>query len=193
MCREARPSATDIRGQYGPSRAYQETGKRQAVSQSASQSCLSRRFHPSTRNTSYSWKKKPSRHVRKHSVSSVCFRHYRKSFPENVFRFPCHRRLAVKAVCEGACLDTICVEVEVPSPRLSAHIFAPERGGWGGYSILMHGRSRMTIDPRSRNMPGRRTTGVHQPGRHCLHQARSAVRCSASRMKGELHPSKSRS
>ena len=26
-------------------------------------------------------------------------------------------------------------------------------------------------------------------GRHCLHQARSVVRCSASRMKGELHPS----
>ena len=30
-------------------------------------------------------------------------------------------------------------------------------------------------------------------GRHCLHQARSAVRCSTSRMKGVLHPSKNRS
>ena len=57
----------------------------------------------------------------------------------------------------------------------------------------MHGRSRVTIDPRTPTMPGRSTPGFHQPGRHCLHQARSAVRCSASRMKGELHPSKKRS
>ena len=48
----------------------------------------------------------------------------------------------------------------------------------------------MTIDPRIPTMPGRSTSGFHQPGRHCLHQARSALRYSASRMKGELHPSK---
>ena len=54
----------------------------------------------------------------------------------------------------------------------------------------MHGRSRMTIDPRIPTMPGRSTSGFHRPGRHRLHQARSAVRCSASRMKGELHPAK---
>ena len=41
-------------------------------------------------------------------------------------------------------------------------------------------------------MPGRSTAGFHQPGRHCLHQARSAVRCLASRMKGEPHPTKNR-
>ena len=57
---------------------------------------------------------------------------------------------------------------------------------------VMHGPSRMTIDPRIPTMPGRSTSGFHRPGRHCLHQARSAVRCSASRMKGELHPTKSR-
>ena len=51
----------------------------------------------------------------------------------------------------------------------------------------------MTVDPRIPIMLGRSTSGVYQPGRHCLHQARSAVRCSASRMKGELHPSKNRS
>ena len=52
-----------------------------------------------------------------------------------------------------------------------------------------------TIDPRIPMMPGRRTSGFNdqtsgfqQPGGHCLHQARSAVRYSASRMKGELHP-----
>ena len=55
---------------------------------------------------------------------------------------------------------------------------------------LMHGRSRMSIDPRIPTMPGRRMPGFHRPGRHCLHQARSAVRCLVSRMKGELHPAK---
>ena len=68
----------------------------------------------------------------------------------------------------------------------------PVRGGWGGAQFV-HGRSRMTVDPRIPTVPGRSMSGFHQPGRHCLHQARSAVRCSASRMEGELHPSKSRS
>ena len=35
----------------------------------------------------------------------------------------------------------------------------------------MHGRSRMTIDPRISAMPGRSTSGFYQPGGHCLHQA----------------------
>ena len=61
---------------------------------------------------------------------------------------------------------------------------------WGGVLIIMHGRSGMTIDPRIPTIPGRRTSGFHRPGRHCLHQARSAARCWASRMKGELHPTK---
>ena len=56
----------------------------------------------------------------------------------------------------------------------------------------MHGRSRVTIDPRTPTMPGRSTSGFHRPGRHCLHQARSVVRCRASRMKGELHPTMNR-
>ena len=55
---------------------------------------------------------------------------------------------------------------------------------------IMHGRSRMTIDPRIPTMPGRSMSGFHRPGRHCLHQARSAVRCPASCMKGEPHPTK---
>ena len=41
-------------------------------------------------------------------------------------------------------------------------------------------------------MPERGTSGFHRPGRHCLHQVRSPVRCSASRIKGELHPTKNR-
>lgn len=34
--------------------------------------------------------------------------------------------------------------------------------------------------------------GFHLPGRRCLHQARGTVRCSASRMEGDLHPTKNR-
>ena len=64
--------------------------------------------------------------------------------------------------------------------------------GRGGELIIMHGRSRMNIDPRIPTMPGRSTSGFHRPGGHRLHQSRSAVRCSASRMKGELHPTKNR-
>ena len=56
----------------------------------------------------------------------------------------------------------------------------------------MHGCCRITIDPRIPIMPGRTTSDFHRPGRHCFDQARSAVRCSASSLKGELHPTKSR-
>ena len=57
-------------------------------------------------------------------------------------------------------------------------------------SQFVHSHIRMNIDPRIPTMPGRSTSGFHQPGRHCLHQATSTVRCLASRMKGELHPAK---
>ena len=53
----------------------------------------------------------------------------------------------------------------------------------GGCTQVVHGRSSMTIDLRISTMPGRGTSGFHQPGGHCLHQARSAVSCSASRIK----------
>ena len=62
-----------------------------------------------------------------------------------------------------------------------------------GGSILdiMHGRRLMTIDPC---MPERSTLGCHRPGRQWLlaPSARRNVRCQASRMKGELHPTKNR-
>ena len=51
----------------------------------------------------------------------------------------------------------------------------------------------MTIDPRIPTMPGRSTSVFHQLGIYCLHEARGAVMCPASRMKGELHHSKHRS
>ena len=52
--------------------------------------------------------------------------------------------------------------------------------------------SGMTINPRFPTIPGRSMSGFHRPCRHCLHQARSAVRCSANRMRGALHPTKKR-
>ena len=68
------------------------------------------------------------------------------------------------------------------------------RGGRGaGGTQCVHGRIRMTMDAHIPTIPGRRTSGFDQPRRHCLHHARSAVRCSARRVKGELHPSKNRS
>ena len=72
------------------------------------------------------------------------------------------------------------------------HLRGRGEGGGGVCSILMHGRSGMTIDPRIATMPGRIMSDSHRPGRHCLHRARSAVVCSASRVKGGLHPTKNR-
>ena len=85
-----------------------------------------------------------------------------------------------------ACLSILTID-HAPLLRRST-------GGGGGQGTqFVHGRSRMTIDPRIPTVSGRSRSGFHQPGRHCLRRARSAVRCSANRMKGELHPSKNRS
>ena len=75
--------------------------------------------------------------------------------------------------------------VTKPNGRLKSRLeILPARaGGW--VLIIMHGRGGMTIDPRIPTIPGRSASGFHPPGRHHLHQARSAVRCWASRMKGE--------
>ena len=62
----------------------------------------------------------------------------------------------------------------------------------GGVLIIMHGRSRMTIDPRIPIMPGRSASGVYRPDRRRLHQAGAGVRCSARGMKGELRPTQDR-
>ena len=52
----------------------------------------------------------------------------------------------------------------------------------GGCTHIMHGDSRMTIDPRILTMPGRSTSGYHRPGRHLI--AASAKRCEVF---GESH------
>ena len=39
--------------------------------------------------------------------------------------------------------------------------------GEGGYTYVMHARSRMTIEPCIPIAPGRNTSGFHKPGRHC--------------------------
>ena len=66
--------------------------------------------------------------------------------------------------------------------------------GRGGVLDIMQGRGRITTNPRVPTMPGWRSLGLHRPGRYCVRKARNAVtmRCSASRMKGELHPTKYR-
>ena len=41
----------------------------------------------------------------------------------------------------------------------------------------MHGRCRMTIDPRLPSMPGWSVSDFHRSGRHCLHQAGGGTGC----------------
>ena len=67
------------------------------------------------------------------------------------------------------------------SRKETARTVVGRRGKW--CPPFVRGRSHMTIDPRIPTMLGRSTSGFHQPRRHGLHQARSAVRCTSSRMK----------
>ena len=56
-----------------------------------------------------------------------------------------------------------------------------------GGRVLMPCMTAVVLpDPCMPTVPGRGTSDVHRPGRHCLHQARSAVSCWESRWKGEL-------
>ena len=121
----------------------------------------------------------------------------------------------VCAFCDGASsTESVCSCAELQSRRVPAGGVGGERepryiafhseGGAnksvtcalyipvGGCTHVMPCRGRMIIDVRIPTIPGRSTSGFHRPGRHCLHQARSAVRCWASRTKGELHPTQHR-
>ena len=51
-------------------------------------------------------------------------------------------------------------------------IYSVTVGGCAHNNGIMHGRSRMTIDPRIPTMPGRSTSGFGRIGRHCLLQSR---------------------
>ena len=72
------------------------------------------------------------------------------------------------------------------------------RGGRGGVLDLMHGRSHMTIDPRTPTYAGTEHVGFgFSPTRQTLlapsAKRREVRRYSASRKKGELlHPNKNR-
>ena len=60
------------------------------------------------------------------------------------------------------------------------------RGEGGlGCTSFMHSCSLNTIGPRILILPGRSTSAFHRPGRHRVHQARTAVRYSASRNAGD--------
>ena len=43
-----------------------------------------------------------------------------------------------------------------------------DRGAGRGVLDIMHGSSRMTIDPRIFTMPGRSTPSFHRPGSHYM-------------------------
>ena len=89
--------------------------------------------------------------------------------------------------CHGSQFETARPTVAVAWPSLLDLTVGKAREG-EGVLMVMHGRSRMTIEPRIPTMPGWSTSGFHRPGRHSSGQARSAVRCLASRVKGELRP-----
>ena len=111
-----------------------------------------------------------------------------------VFSPPLGESLNIKEFLEGLSLvDTSFYPRDSPRPLNKTCRVTLFHWSYGGCAQFVHGRSRMTVDPRFPTMPGRSTSGFHQPGRRCLHQARSAVRCSASRMRRELQPSKNRS
>ena len=55
---------------------------------------------------------------------------------------------------------------------LAINVQGKERSGHGVVLVIMHGRSRMTIDPCIPTMPARSTSGFHGPGRHCLPKRR---------------------
>ena len=68
-------------------------------------------------------------------------------------------------------------------------VFANTQGGVGrGVLITIHGRSRMTMDPRIPTMPGTEHVGLSPTRQTSLAPSAKRREVSASRMKGELHP-----
>ena len=93
---------------------------------------------------------------------------------------------------EGLGNSTHLLVGSVVSPLTTNPVETESRRLWGAGMSCMAGVCK-TIDPRIPTVSGRSTWGFHPPGKHCLHQGRSAVVCSASSVKGELHPTKNRS
>ena len=93
----------------------------------------------------------------------------------------------------GLCIPIIQCRDEARRVFTDQATYIAGRGG-GGCTQFVHGHSRMIIDSLTSLLcrDGARRVFTNQRQIYCLHQARSAVRCSASRMKGELHPSKNR-
>ena len=62
--------------------------------------------------------------------------------------------------------------------------------GQGGVLVLMHGPSRMTVDPRIPTAPGRSTSDFHPPQAVivCTKSAKRHVGCWTSRVGGEPDP-----
>ena len=76
--------------------------------------------------------------------------------------------------------------------RTSSRLTKKKKGRMGVYGGDQKKKNDETIKPShpSEGRNGRSTSGFHGPGKHRVHEARCAVRCSASGVKGELHPDK---
>ena len=64
------------------------------------------------------------------------------------------------------CAECVLRAVLISGNDSASEIGAMHKRGGGGVLTVMHGRSRMTIDPRIPTMPGRSTSGFHRTGRH---------------------------
>ena len=99
---------------------------------------------------------------------------------------PCNPFLGCKS-STGSCAIVFCTRRENNRPQNNAP------SGWRGGGCSCHAWP-LSYGHRPSHPYNVGTEHVgSSPSRHCLHQARSAVRCRASRMKGELHPTKKRS
>lgn len=107
---------------------------------------------------------------------------------------PCLLRLAIASYYRSSLSvlamvrtghDSILFEESLP---LVSSVPSPERGVYSCHTWSQSYDG--PIDPHIPTMPSRSTSSFHRPDRNCLHQARKVVRCRASSMKGELHPSK---
>ena len=77
-------------------------------------------------------------------------------------------------------------QLNPPIPQVILPRVVGDGEWWWECNHVMHGRSRMIIDPRIPTIPGRGTSGFYRPGRHRVNQARSTVRCLVSHLQGEL-------
>ena len=81
------------------------------------------------------------------------------------------------AVRRSLCLVSLSAYSSAPAVFASCFSFPGVRGVLLiVIVIVMHGRSCMTIDPRTVTMPGQSTSDFHRPGKHLLAPSAKALR-----------------